>query len=104
MRWISAVARLHLHLVYIYIYFFFFHRDWYSNASCRTWFRRRTFDSAYRDHSRMIYPPGLGYSPAPSPEPQSHKDTNHDHKSWKDRIPSREPLDIDIGLIKNESQ
>lgn len=79
-------------------------RDWYSNASCRTWFRRRTFDSAYRDPSRMIYPPGLGYSPAPSPEPQSHKDIHHDHKTWKDQIPSREPLDIDIGLIKNESQ
>ncbi|XP_065224779.1 obscurin-like isoform X6 [Planococcus citri] len=79
------------------------YKDWYSNASCRTWFRRRTFDSAYRDPSRMIYPPGLGYSPAPSPEPQLHKDMNHDHKSWKDRIPSREPLDVDIGLIKNES-
>lgn len=51
----------------------------------------------------MMYPPGRSYSPPPTPEPESQKDDSK-YKSWKDRIPSREPLDIDIGLIKSESQ
>lgn len=81
-----------------------FHRDWYSNSSCRTWFRRRPLESCYNDPTRMVYPPGRSYSPAPTPEPPSEKDMNHDYKLWKDRIPSREQLDAEIGLIKSESQ
>jgi len=79
-----------------------FFRDWYSNSSCRTWFRRRPLEKAYKDPSRMLYPPGYKFTPAPSPEPRTKESSQY--RSWKDRIPSREPLDHEIGLTKSESQ
>uniref|UniRef100_A0A0P4W6H1 Protein kinase domain-containing protein n=1 Tax=Scylla olivacea TaxID=85551 RepID=A0A0P4W6H1_SCYOL len=43
-------------------------RDWYSNASCKRWFRRRTLASCFTHPSKMVYPPGELYTPPESPE------------------------------------
>ncbi|CAG0918788.1 unnamed protein product [Notodromas monacha] len=51
------------HREYIHHY-----RDWYANASCRTYFRRRPLEGAYTDPSRMVYPPGMNFTPLSSPE------------------------------------
>ena len=49
-------------------------RDWYSNASCRNWYRRRPLSGAFTHPSCMVYPPGEDYTPRESPEPPSkHK-------------------------------
>jgi len=46
------------------------YRDWYANASCRTWYRLRPLAGAFTDPSRMVYPPGIEYTPRCSPEPR----------------------------------
>ncbi|XP_072157515.1 protein Obscurin isoform X3 [Bemisia tabaci] len=76
------------------------YKDWYSNASCRTWYRRRKLETAFTHPSRMVYPPGHSYTPESTPPPQSKLPP---HRTWEDQIPSREPIDVDIGMIKNES-
>jgi len=43
-------------------------KDWYANASCRRWFRRRPLESAFSHPSKMVYPPGEVYTPPESPE------------------------------------
>lgn len=77
-------------------------RDWYSNASCRNWYRRRPLSSAYTHPSKMIYPPGLAVTPSPTPEPEPKKQMKH-VPSWKDKLPPKEPIDTEIGIIKSES-
>lgn len=79
-------------------------RDWYTNASCRTWYRRRKLSSAFEHPSKMVYPPGHRYTPEPSPERTYSPTKRPPPKAWENRIPSREPIDSEIGLIKNESQ
>ncbi len=44
------------------------YRDWYSNASCRTWYRRRPLSGAFTHPSAMVYPPGEEYTPRATPE------------------------------------
>lgn len=44
------------------------YRDWYANASCRTWYRRRPLSGAFTHPSCMVYPPGEIYTPRNSPE------------------------------------
>ncbi|CAK1544365.1 unnamed protein product [Leptosia nina] len=44
------------------------YRDWMSNASCRTWFRRRPLEGAFDHPSKMVYPPGEIYTPEGSPD------------------------------------
>ena len=44
------------------------YRDWYSNASCRTWYRRRPLSGAFTHPSCMVYPPGEMYTPRESPD------------------------------------
>ncbi|XP_022174782.1 obscurin-like isoform X6 [Myzus persicae] len=77
-------------------------KDWYSNASCRNWYRRRPLSSAYTHPSKMIYPPGLTCTPSPTPEPEIMPPKKH-VPSWKDKLPSKEPIDTEIGIIKSES-
>lgn len=33
-------------------------QDWYNNASCRNWYRRRPLAGAFTHPSKMVYPPG----------------------------------------------
>jgi len=46
------------------------YRAWYTNASCRRWFRRRALDTAFSHPTKMVYPPNEVYTPDMSPEPE----------------------------------
>lgn len=74
--------------------------DWYSNASCRNYYRRRPLSGAYTHPSRMVYPPGESYTPEPMPElsREPRKRVAWEDKLWKFHHP-----DYEIGLITNES-
>ncbi|XP_049949485.1 obscurin isoform X3 [Schistocerca serialis cubense] len=77
------------------------YRDWYNNASCRTWYRRKPLAGAFSHPSRMVYPPGHIYTPEPTPEPQRRE--SKERRTWEDHVPSREPIDYEIGMPKSES-
>lgn len=76
-------------------------RDWYSNASCRNYYRRRTLLSCFDHPSMMIYPPGECYTPEGTP-PRILESNRKPHK-WEDHV-SREHGDYEIGSVKSESQ
>nr|XP_046471274.1 obscurin isoform X8 [Neodiprion pinetum] len=79
------------------------YRDWYSNASCRTWYRRRRLSGAFEHPSKMVYPPGQSYTPSPSPDRNLTPRNRPPPRSWENHVPSREAIDTEIGVIKNES-
>ena len=81
----------------------FFSSDWYNNASCRTWFRRRKLNTAFEHPSKMIYPPAHKYTPEPEERPYTPI-KRPPVKPWEDQISYGEPLDTEIGIIKSESQ
>lgn len=75
-------------------------RDWYSNASCRSYYRRRALATAFEHPSKMVYPPGMIFTPEGTPpriEEQSHKPPK-----WEDYV-AREH-DYEVGSVKSESQ
>ncbi|XP_063930937.1 obscurin isoform X4 [Zophobas morio] len=74
-------------------------REWYDNASCKRWFRRRTLESAFTHPSRMVYPPGEYDSPRVTPSPIKAPRL----PTWEDQLPARSPLNYEIGSIKSES-
>lgn len=55
--------------------------EWYDNASCRTYFRRRPLSSAFDHPSKMVYPPGMVYTPENTPEPQEREPND---QQWRD--------------------
>ncbi|KAJ8919920.1 hypothetical protein NQ315_006449 [Exocentrus adspersus] len=75
--------------------------EWYDNASCRRWFRRRPLEGAFTHPSKMVYPPGEYYSPRATPAPLDK--TPRTRTTWEDQLPSRSPLNYEIGVIKSES-
>ncbi|XP_066587330.1 obscurin isoform X6 [Prorops nasuta] len=77
------------------------YRDWYSNASCRTWYRRRKFSCAFEHPTKMIYPPGHRYTPEPEDRRYSPS-KKPGMKSWEDHVLTREPIDTEIGMVKSE--
>ncbi|XP_021942907.1 obscurin isoform X3 [Zootermopsis nevadensis] len=77
------------------------YRDWYHNASCRTWFRRRPLSGAFTHPSKMVYPPGHIYTPEPTPEPTSKEPK--EPRTYEAQLPPRPPLDYEIGSVKSES-
>ncbi|XP_070156189.1 obscurin isoform X2 [Polyergus mexicanus] len=79
------------------------YRDWYSNASCRTWYRRRKLETAFEDPSRMVYPPGHRFTPEPSFDRSHSPSKKRSPRTWENQIPSREPIDTEIGIITSES-
>nr|XP_033338378.1 obscurin isoform X2 [Megalopta genalis] len=79
------------------------YRDWYNNASCRTWYRRRKLETAFEHPSKMVYPPGHKYTPEPSDDRIYSPSKKPSAKPWDAQIPSREPIDTEIGVIKSES-
>ncbi|XP_076165903.1 obscurin isoform X4 [Ptiloglossa arizonensis] len=79
------------------------YRDWYNNASCRTWFRRRKLETAFEHPSRMVYPPGHKYTPEPSVDRTYSPVKRPAPKTWESESPFREPIDTEIGIIKSES-
>ncbi|KAL6444321.1 hypothetical protein ACFW04_001898 [Cataglyphis niger] len=79
------------------------YRDWYNNASCRTWYRRRKLETAFEDPSRMVYPPGHKFTPEPSLDRSHSPSKKRSSRTWENQIPSREPIDTEIGIITSES-
>ncbi|XP_018567720.1 obscurin isoform X4 [Anoplophora glabripennis] len=77
------------------------YREWYDNASCRRWFRRRPLEGAFTHPSKMVYPPGEYYSPRATPAPLDK--TARTRTTWEDQLPTRSPLNYEIGVIKSES-
>ncbi|XP_014485518.1 PREDICTED: muscle M-line assembly protein unc-89-like isoform X3 [Dinoponera quadriceps] len=78
------------------------YRDWYSNASSRMWYRRRKLETAFEHPSRMVYPPGHRFTPEPSVD-RSYSPKKPSARTWENQVPSREPIDTEIGIIKSES-
>ncbi|XP_060519331.1 obscurin isoform X9 [Cylas formicarius] len=76
------------------------YREWYDNASCRNWFRRRPLEGAFTHPSKMVYPPGERYTPRSTPAPAEKAPRV---RTWEDQLPSRSPLNYEIGVIKSES-
>ncbi|XP_057667150.1 obscurin isoform X16 [Diorhabda carinulata] len=77
------------------------YREWYDNASCRRWFRRRPLEGAFTHPSKMVYPPGDYESPRSTPAPLDK--TPRAPRTWEDQLPTRSPLNYEIGVIKSES-
>ncbi|CAH0545686.1 unnamed protein product [Brassicogethes aeneus] len=77
------------------------YREWYDNASCRRWFRRRPLEGAFTHPSRMVYPPGEFYTPRSTPAPPER--AARPKSSWEDQLPTRSPLNYEIGAFKSES-
>ncbi|GIY12995.1 obscurin, partial [Caerostris darwini] len=71
-------------------------RSWYSNASCRWFFRRRTLESCFTHPSRMIYPPNEEYTPPSTPDRELDrsrvKPAAFDDITYRQRI-EREAID-----------
>lgn len=59
-------------------------------------------EGAYTHPSHMVYPPGREYTPEATPPPDNRK--SHTPRTWEEQIPSRQPVDYELGLIKSESQ
>ncbi|KAK8750916.1 hypothetical protein OTU49_015055 [Cherax quadricarinatus] len=72
-------------------------RDWYGNASCRRWYRRRTLASCFTHPSKMVYPPGEVYTPPESPEREILPAKPEDYE-----IPHRD-YSYELDVIKNDS-
>ncbi|KAG7203298.1 hypothetical protein KM043_010391 [Ampulex compressa] len=79
------------------------YRDWYSNASCRMWYRRRKLSTAFEHPTKMVYPPGHRYTPEPSVDRTFSPSKKPLPRTWENQVPSREPIDTEIGIIKSES-
>lgn len=86
--------------------YYILYRDWYKNASCRTWYRKRRLSSAFEHPSKMVYPPGHKYTPERSPERTYAPKRKHDllPKSWQNHVSSRDPMDTESTIFKSESQ
>ncbi|KAG5678438.1 hypothetical protein PVAND_008111 [Polypedilum vanderplanki] len=72
-------------------------RDWYSNASCRSYYRRRALATAFDHPSKMVYPPGMIFTPEGTP-PRIEEQTRKPHK-WEDYVKD----DYETGSFKSES-
>ncbi|XP_064554448.1 obscurin isoform X2 [Drosophila montana] len=75
-------------------------RDWYANASCKNYFRRRRLSGCFQHPSKMVYPSGHSYTPEHTPEPLPEQ---------RNRGKRDEPVskflhpDYELGLIQSES-
>ncbi|KAL7050000.1 hypothetical protein ACKWTF_003934 [Chironomus riparius] len=72
-------------------------RDWYANASCRSYYRRRALATAFDHPSKMVYPPGMIFTPEGTP-PRIEDQTRKPHK-WEDYIKD----DYETASFKSES-
>lgn len=76
------------------------YRDWYSNASCRNYYRRRPISGAFTHPSRMVYPPGDFYTPEPTPEPVREP---RKRIPWEDKLNRFHHPDYEVGNPSSES-
>ncbi|XP_023017381.2 obscurin isoform X4 [Leptinotarsa decemlineata] len=77
------------------------YREWYDNASCRRWLRRRPLEGAFTHPSKMVYPPGEYDSPRATPVPLDK--IPRTRTTWEDQLPTRSPLNYEIGAFRSES-
>lgn len=77
------------------------YRDWYANAACKFYYRRRRLSGAFTHPSRMVYPPGEAYTPEATPEPAPRQRIR---PKIEDRGSKFLHPDYELGLIKSESQ
>lgn len=80
--------------------YYHLYRDWYSNASCRNYYRRRPISGAFTHPSRMVYPPGDFYTPEPTPEPVREP---RKRIPWEDKLNRFHHPDYEIGAVNSES-
>ncbi|XP_023037819.2 obscurin isoform X1 [Drosophila willistoni] len=75
-------------------------RDWYANASCKNYFRRRRLSGCFQHPSKMVYPPGHIYTPEATPEPLPEPRI----RAKREEVVSKylHP-DYELGLIQSES-
>ncbi|KRF85677.1 uncharacterized protein Dvir_GJ19688, isoform B [Drosophila virilis] len=75
-------------------------RDWYANASCKNYFRRRRLSGCFQHPSKMVYPSGHSYTPehTPEPLPEPRNRNKRDEPVSKFLHP-----DYELGLIQSES-
>ncbi|KAG4067668.1 hypothetical protein HA402_005440 [Bradysia odoriphaga] len=76
------------------------YRDWYTNASCRNYYRRRPLQGAFTHPSKMVYPPGEFYTPEPTPEPARDP---RKRGNWEDKVNRFHHPDYELGLVSSES-
>ncbi|GAB0092620.1 Obscurin [Sergentomyia squamirostris] len=75
-------------------------QDWYNNASCRNWYRRRPLAGAFTHPSKMVYPPGEVYTPGPTPDRESKVKSRRG--PMEDYV-GREPAEYELGAFQSES-
>lgn len=83
------------------LFYLFIRRDWYTNASCRNYYRRRPLQGAFTHPSKMVYPPGEFYTPEPTPEPARDP---RKRGNWEDKVNRFHHPDYELGLVSSESQ
>lgn len=76
-------------------------RDWYANASCRHYFRRRRLSGCWTHPSKMVYPPGLVYTPETTPEPMPEPRIRTKRVETYSKFLHPE---YELGIIQSESQ
>ncbi|XP_065561807.1 obscurin-like [Artemia franciscana] len=74
-------------------------KEWYSNASCRTWFRRRPLSGAFIDPSKMVYPPGESNTPRGTPARE-----NGEKGPIRVEVNGYDRPDYQVEVISSESQ
>ncbi|XP_058124576.1 obscurin [Anopheles ziemanni] len=83
--------------------YYYHYRDWYTNASCRTWYRRRPLMSCFDHPSRMVYPPGIIFTPEGTPPPMQVDDIPHKRKKWEEYVSKDAHPDFETASFKSES-
>uniref|UniRef100_A0A1Y9HDM7 Titin n=1 Tax=Anopheles funestus TaxID=62324 RepID=A0A1Y9HDM7_ANOFN len=83
--------------------YYYHYRDWYTNASCRTWYRRRPLMSCFDHPSRMVYPPGIIFTPEGTPPPMQVDDIPHKRKKWEEYVSKDNHPDYETASFKSES-
>ncbi|XP_053676585.1 obscurin [Anopheles nili] len=83
--------------------YYYHYRDWYTNASCRTWYRRRPLMSCFDHPSRMVYPPGIIFTPEGTPPPMQVDEIPHKRKKWEEYVSKDNHPDYETASFKSES-
>ncbi|XP_055610564.1 obscurin isoform X2 [Uranotaenia lowii] len=83
--------------------YYYHYRDWYTNASCRTWYRRRPLMSCFDHPSKMVYPPGIIFTPEGTPPPTTVDDIPHKRRKWEEYVSKDIHPDYETASFKSES-
>ncbi|XP_065086396.1 obscurin isoform X3 [Ochlerotatus camptorhynchus] len=84
--------------------YYYHYRDWYTNASCHTYYRRRPLMSCFDHPSKMVYPPGIIFTPEGTPPPVTVDDIPHKRRKWDEYVSKDNHPDYETASFKSESQ